>query len=209
MIWLVPSCGGLDLSEHRNMGFIIQPGGGRISSVQRYAFPFAIDNGAFGGKFDPGKYLALLSAAEPYRDRCLFVVAPDVVADARATQQRWAEWLPALRGFGYPVAYVAQDGIDEPPWAELDALFIGGTTEFKLSDQAMVLLRAAGRRGKWRHVGRINSHKRLRHFWGNADSFDGTDWCRGPLIKLPFYQKAMTLASLQTRMDLSASPGRG
>ena len=200
-MWLVPSSGGIDLTGHKDMGFIVSPLNG-LSPVKRYPFWFAIDNGAFGDKFNPEKYLVLLDAAQAYRDRCLFVVAPDVVSDAEATTRRWREWLPVLRQTGYPLAYVAQDGIAQPPWDEMDALFIGGSTEFKLSDQVLSLLAAAGRYGKWRHVGRVNSHKRLRHFWGRAESFDGTDWCRGPAIKLAFYQGVMAQESLQGRWAL-------
>lgn len=197
-MWLVPSSGGLDLSNEKNMGFIVSPLS-HLSPVRRFNLPFCIDNGAFGDKFNPEKYLALLHDAQPYRDRCLFVVAPDVVADADATTGMWSEWLPTLRQTGYPLAYVAQDGLGEPPWDEMDALFIGGSTQFKLSDQVLQLLAAAGERGKWRHIGRVNSHKRLRHFWGRAESFDGTDWCRGPAIKLQFYQWAMAQESMQGR----------
>src|SRR5574343_124049 len=198
MLWLVPSSGGLDLSGQHSMGFLVSPLS-HLSPVTRFPLPFSIDNGAFGNKFNPEKYLALLSAAALYRDRCLFVVDPDVVADAEATTRLWHEWLPILRQTGYPVAYVAQDGVKQPPWDEMDALFIGGSTQFKLADTAQQLLKTAGARAKWRHVGRVNSHKRLRHFWGMAESFDGTDWCRGPRIKLPFYQDAMRREAQQHR----------
>jgi hypothetical protein len=201
MMWLVPSSGGLDLTGQKEMGFLVSPLS-HLSPVKRFNLPFAIDNGAFGDKFNHEKYLALLAAAQPYRDRCLFVVAPDVVGDSGETTRRWHEWLPVLRQTGYPLAYVAQDGLIEPPWDEMDALFIGGSTEYKLSDQVLQLLAAAGERGLWRHIGRVNSRKRLRHFWDRAESFDGTDWCRGPAIKLRFYQWAMAQEAMQGRWTI-------
>jgi hypothetical protein len=191
----------LDLSNEKGMGFIVSPLS-RLSPVRRFNLPFAIDNGAYGGKFNVPKYFALLREALPYQDRCLFVVAPDVVANAYATDLLWKGCLSELKATGYKLAYVAQDGIIEPPWDEMDALFIGGSTQFKLSDQALQLLAAAGERGKWRHVGRVNSHKRLRHFWSHMDSFDGTDWCRGPAIKLRFYQEAIRMETIQGRWGI-------
>ena len=51
--------------------------------------PWAADNDCYAG-FDADRYLAMLEAIT-YRSGCLFVVAPDVVADARATLRRFDE----------------------------------------------------------------------------------------------------------------------
>ena len=48
---------------------------------------------------------------------------------------------------------------------------------------ALALARAAKRRGKWVHVGRVNSQRRLRHFWGWADSVDGTGCWRTKMFR--------------------------
>jgi len=201
MIWLVPSTGGCDLTFAKHLGFIIQPNNG-LHPVKLYPYSFAIDNGAYGGKFNPSKFRKLVKASQEYADRCLFVALPDVVGDATATQNLWKEYYKEFRQTNLPLAYVAQDGIIEPPWDELDCLFIGGTNDFKMSEQVLRLLHEAKLNKKWRHVGRINSRKRLRHFWEYMDSFDGTDWCRGPRIKLDFYQKAIHLELMQKHMEL-------
>ncbi|MDG4803681.1 hypothetical protein [Micromonospora sp. WMMD980] len=49
------------------------------------------------------------------------------------------------------------------PWHAIDALFIGGTTAWKLGPDAAHLAGQARRRGLWVHMGRVNSLWRLRH----------------------------------------------
>jgi hypothetical protein len=116
------------------------------------------------------------------------------VADAEATLVRALPWLPRIRSLGFPVAYVAQDGATEDslPWGEFDALFIGGSTDWKLGEDARYLAHAANSRGKWVHCGRVNSRKRLRYaatpyeLGGmGADSADGTFLTYGPAKNLP------------------------
>ena len=100
-----------------------------------------------------------------------------MVGDAAATLTRSAPWLSRIRGLGFPVAYVAQDGLPESsvPWDDIDALFIGGSTEFKLGPVAADAVAEAKQRGKWVHMGRVNSRKRLRYAASiGCDSADGT-----------------------------------
>ncbi len=150
---------------------------------------WAADNGCFGRGY-PGddKYLAWLRRHAIHADRCLFATAPDVMGDAAATLVRSAPFFPLIRELGYPAALVAQDGLQHltVPWDTFDALFIGGTTEWKLSHHAVALMAEAKRRGKHVHVGRVNSKKRI--IWAElcgADSVDGTFLTFGPDINLP------------------------
>lgn len=137
--------------------------------------PWACDNSAFSG-FEPGRYINML---ERLRDHpgCLWVTAPDVVADAEATLLNFEQWEPVLRvNYGRPIALVAQDGLDpeEVPWDRIAALFIGGTTEFKLGAEARELVVEAHDRGKWVHVGRVGTRKRIRYCQAiGAQSIDG------------------------------------
>lgn len=65
------------------------------------------------------------------------------------------------------------------PWSEIEALFIGGDDEFKMGPAAQELAAAARDRGKWLHVGRVNTLRRLRYCQSiGADSVDGTSWAR-------------------------------
>ena len=52
----------------------------------------------------------------------------DVVADHAATLELWKRNFAQVHTFGYPAAFVFEDGATykDVPWSELDVLFIGG-----------------------------------------------------------------------------------
>lgn len=141
--------------------------------------PWAADNGRFASPQDYTDYgyLGWLERMQPYVDRCLFATAPDVVGDALATLSLSLPMLRPIQERGYPVALVAQDGLtsDYVPWDQIDCLFVGGTTDWKLSEVAYQLVAEANRRGKWAHMGRVNSWRRFRSAAAAGyDSADGT-----------------------------------
>lgn len=149
----------------------------RMGNVIPAGALWAADTGCFRNPdgFDLEAYLAWLRRQDP--ETCLFATAPDVVGDHAETLRRSIPVLPLIREAGYRAAFVAQDGATAGsiPWDECDALFIGGTTEWKLSEAAYGLVHAARKRGKWVHVGRVNSFRRMRAFAAaGADSADGT-----------------------------------
>jgi hypothetical protein len=166
---------------------------------------FAIDNNCGPGKNgQPGTaypgdehYLGLLQdlaeaedadACDPDSRWCLFATAPDVLGDAVATLQRSARMLDLIRYAGFPAALVAQDGLEHlpVPWDDFDALFIGGSTAWKLGTAARTLAAEARRRGKWVHMGRVNSLRRLRYADAiGCDSADGTYLTYAPDANLP------------------------
>lgn len=145
---------------------------------------WAADNGVFGKGY-PGdeEWLSWLTSRTANPERCLFVTAPDVVGDAWRTLSRSWPFLPVVRDLGYPVAFVAQDGVEDTgvPWDDLDCLFLGGTDAFKLGAYAEELVSLARSHGKWVHMGRVNSRPRyeLAASWG-CDSADGTFLAFGP-----------------------------
>ena len=165
------------------LGYLAGP---RKRGIPRYLHDpwasWAADNDAYSGNFDPQGFTAWLQTLTPFTDRCLFVTCPDVLADHEATIARFQQWQPCITALGFPVAFVLQDGItaDPIPWDRIDALFVGGTTHWKLSPEPLRLLHHAGTLGIWRHVGRVNSLKRMLHFWNHADSFDGTTFAIEP-----------------------------
>lgn len=166
--------------------------------------PWCADNGCFSDVFNEAKWWAWLQANAHRADSCVFAVAPDVVADAAATLARSAPWMPKIRALGYPVAFVAQDGLENltVPWDEFDALFIGGSTEWKLGRHARAIAREAKRRGKHLHMGRVNSLQRLRYArWLGCDSADGTFIKRGPDVNLPKMLGFLRLAHDETLAD--------
>ncbi len=134
---------------------VVPHAGNRLDAVLAPGLPWAVDNAAFSG-FDAPAFLALLAKVAG-RGGCRFVACPDVVGDARATLELFAVWQPLVRSLGLPVALVAQDGLtaEAVPWDRVDALFVGGSTAWKVGDAAAEVVRAAKRRGRWVHMGRV------------------------------------------------------
>ena len=107
-----------------------------------------------------------------------WVTLPDVVGGARETQCLFEEWCHQI---SLPRAFVAQDGSEdlELPWDHFHCLFIGGTTDWKLSRAAEDVAREAKHRCKTLHMGRVNSQKRLRYAYQlGCDSVDGTGYSK-------------------------------
>lgn len=135
----------------------------------------AMDNGGYHG-VDKVAFLNMLKRYYGF-DGFLWVTAPDVVGDSAATLERWPFWSALIRGVGFPPALVAQDGLTvaTTPWSELGGLFIGGSTEWKVSEAARTLVAYALARGIHVHMGRVNTRERLRiaYRWG-VQSIDGS-----------------------------------
>lgn len=171
-----------------DLGAMMQPGMG--NAVQLNWLSWGADNGCFarGYDFDPGDWLEWLAGQRRFRKSCLFAVAPDVVGDAAATIERSSLYLPTIRQLNFPAALAFQNGLEnlDVPWDDFDVAFIGGTTDWKLSQEAFGLIKDAKARGMWVHVGRVNSMSRLQmmHLIG-ADSCDGTYVKYGPERNLP------------------------
>ncbi len=147
---------------------------------------WAMDNGAFSG-FDEGAFVRMLEVFSEYAG-CLFVTAPDVVADAASTRRRWPFWWRLISGLGFPVAFVAQDGLspEQVPWDELGALFIGGSTAYKESAEVRGLMAYAKARGIWTHWGRVNGKRRYElALKCGCDSIDGTGFSMFPDTNIP------------------------
>lgn len=160
----------------RNIGRLIVPrSANKIPETPRAGYLWAADNDAYNG-FHEDRFVAMLDKLVDVPG-CLFVTAPDVVGDAAATRRSFHNWtLPLLRR-RLPIAYVGQDGAtaDEIPWHVIRAFFIGGSTEWKLGPEAAALAAEAKRHGKWVHMGRVNTWRRIEY--ANAigcDSIDGT-----------------------------------
>lgn len=153
--------------------------------VLRQAPVWAADTGCFSPRvvFSLERYLEWLQAHRAFAATCLFATAPDVVGDAAATMERSRPVLPLIRVAGYPAALVGQDGLEalSVPWDELDWLFVGGTTAWKLGPAACRLAKEARRRGKGLHMGRVNSARRLLYARSlDCDSTDGTHMAFNP-----------------------------
>jgi hypothetical protein len=112
----------------------------------------------------------------------LWVAVPDVPGDADATLEQfrlWHMWLCHV-----PLAFVLQNGAERPgrvPWDApgLAAVFVGGSTRWKLGLDAADLVRQARRRGLHAHMGRVSSKRRIRYARSiGCTSFDSTRYSR-------------------------------
>lgn len=161
------------------------PVGQLLTPLTRYrlrdpARPWAMDNGGFKEVDVPG-LLSLLAREAEHRATCLFVAVPDVVACARRTLEVFERWKSKPELAGWPLALVCQDGQEDLPlpWDDVAAVFIGGSTAWKLSPHVGHIIKAAKVLGKHTHVGRVNDPARWQHFADlGADTCDGTGLAR-------------------------------
>jgi len=219
MIRYLTGCHGetvASVAHERGIGLLVQPGNSYDLQVHKYP-AWAGDNGAFtkaAGGFSPERFREMLRrpALQAAKATCLFVVAPDkltvladgtVIGDAAGTLDQFPAWAREIRAAGFPVALVAQNGLEdllfrmhvEGLWSLVDVLFLGGGPdpslvtpenpkgEWKLSQGARTCVFAAKMRGKATHMGRVNSGKRLQHgqeiLAGAAFDVEGARTCGG------------------------------
>jgi len=167
--------------------------------LTRYAthdgIPWVLDNGCFT-EFKEDTWLRMVMQGINDNDMLWFTM-PDEVANHRITLnlfERYKEALSTIMSwdvFKDKAAFVLQDGcnINEIPWDDITAIFLGGSTKFKLSREAYQMLQAGRERGKWVHVGRVNTTPRIVYFSRVANSIDGSgiakyDWMLDNAIEL-------------------------
>lgn len=180
VIYMSPQASKLTDKSPRFWGHIFTPSSGAACNPNGRMW--CADNEVFSGRFSPKVFFDWLNTMHPSLSSCKFVVCPDSVSNAIETLDRFRHYSWHIKALGFPVAFVAQDGQESFPFPpEYDALFIGGSTDWKLSKHAVRCIRHAQNAGKWVHVGRVNSQKRIRHFQLlGVDSCDGTTICFAP-----------------------------
>ncbi|QAV20136.1 hypothetical protein PC41400_21695 [Paenibacillus chitinolyticus] len=168
-----------------NIGGLLTPRAGNLSYYTTSGIPWAADNDCFNG-FDENRFMSMLDRMRGSNPT--FVTAPDIVGDAMGTLDMFLHWEPVIHSYGLPIAFVLQDGQEKlcMPWGKLDAVFIGGSTDYKLGPEIRWLVREAKWRGKWVHMGRVNSLQRLSYARDiGCDSVDGTGYSRFPDANIP------------------------
>ena len=125
---------------------------------------FALDNDCFND-YNPDKIITMLKKYTSIANRCKFATVPDVVENAVKTTVLFDWWFHVYKRYGYTCAYVLQDGVTTNmiPYNRIGALFIGGSTEFKLSKYTAGIVKDAVDKGLWVHMGRVNSAARARN----------------------------------------------
>ena len=170
---------------HNNLGVLITPQDGNLLPDDK---KWGVDNAAYSN-WDEKKFLNLLWKITEHKNRPIFVACPDVVGDAKTTAKRFNCWQPLIKELGLPVALVLQNGQESigVPWNYIDCIFIGGNDEFKLYNPYIhYIIGEARSKGKWVHMGRVNSLKRLNYARKiGCDSVDGTGFSMFPCLKIP------------------------
>lgn len=184
-------------THQSRIGWLFSPAGWRMP---KRGLPYALDNGAFS-RWDEAAFLDLIQncaaqiAVREIQNRPNWVVVPDVVADRSATLDRWHEWAPRLRPYGWPLAFAVQDGMkqqDVP--ADAEVIFVGGSTAWKWAT-----FRDWAKHNARVHVGRVNGYRDLWYCdQAGVESCDGTGWFRGDKVQL---------AGLEQYLEESSSGG--
>lgn len=170
--------------RHPHLGRLVQPR--HYSSIERTAaggIPWAADNDCYQG-LDAKAFGKMLDRIANLPG-CLFVTCPDVVANHLETTRLWLEWRQRIADTtNLPVAFVLQDGCREVP-DDADAVFIGGSTEFKMGPDAERLVATARASNRHVHMGRVNTDRRIRYAAAiGCDSIDGSKWARWKALTL-------------------------
>lgn len=173
MIYL--TCGSdVRIAFQKNFGVMSNNGESGVRVIRAGA-KWALDNGAFTGRFKPKLFIGAMQKFSKYRRNCLFVVVPDIKFSAEKTIELWHKWESVIRGLGYPAAFAAQNGQENLPMPDYDVLFIGGSDDWRMSPIVDKIIAEAKKNKKWVHVGRVNSVKRIKYFMERGvDSVDGT-----------------------------------
>lgn len=173
----------------RYLGHLILPRArNRLQVIESTGLPYACDNGCFR-RWEPALFEPMLSQFGPGAE---WVTMPDIVGNAHGTLCLWDGY---SRLYGDAAgslrwALVAQNGWGDREWewalAQADALFVGGDDTFKESRYVADLVAVAKGRGKWVHMGRVNTYRRfaIAHRMG-CDSIDGGSFSRWPDTWIP------------------------
>lgn len=172
--------------DKRLTGFFVSPAGKLIKFHTPPPHAWGMDNGCFV-KYVPETIVALL---KKYQDvpNCKFAALPDslnrdengvIHGNHEETLLLAQIWLGTYQRYGYKTAFVLQNGVTlaSVPFDSIDAVFVGGDNALKYSEECALIIKEAKRRGKWVHVGRVNSQRRIKYFASlGCDSFDGTGY---------------------------------
>lgn len=185
--------------RHPNLGRLIQPRHtSSIATTSSAGIPWAADNDCYQ-QLDAAAYKAMLRKIDGLAG-CLFVVVPDVVADHQATLKRWRRWRGAI---DQPAAFVLQDGCDAIP-DDAQAVFVGGSTLFKMSREAALLVAEARARGLWAHMGRVNSLRRVTYAASiGCQSVDGSSWA---MFKRRWLAQGLSYVATPPQLALTTEP---
>lgn len=191
--------------EHPRLGWMLTPEMGQMPPHRGW---WAADNGCYTHpeRFEWARYERWLRRWQAAASaRMLFAVIPDVPRDMDATLARFEEYRGRMTDVVPRVALATQDGMhpEDVPWQDIDALFIGGSTEWKLGQESAALCGVARERGLWVHMGRVNTERRIKAAQSmGCDSVDGTFLRYGPDINWPRLERWLAETERQPAMRI-------
>jgi len=163
---------------------------------------WAADNAAYSN-WDETKFKQLLNKIYAHHNKPVFVACPDVVGNAKKTLCCFEEWEPYIHELRLNVALVLQNGQEGIgiPWHLIEAIFIGGDDEFKLGGWVKYIVPVAKERGKWVHMGRVNSLCRVKYAYDiGCNSIDGSQFSMFSDTYLPKYLRFLDFLDRQGRL---------
>ena len=131
-----------------------------LTKYKKCEVVFGVDNGGFTGA-KPEGFSKILKRYWEFKEHCLFAAVPDKVGNHKDTLEMWDIYNHLADG--YKKAFVVQDGFDGYP-KNADALFIGGSTEFKDSKECEEIVLAGLADDMHVHIGRVNTYERFYNF---------------------------------------------
>lgn len=164
-----------------------------IKATVELGMRWAADNGCFK-RYEPDKIVSLLRYASGLPN-CLFFVSPDVVQNHQKTLELFWQWESVIASYGYPVAFVIQDGatIETVPFDDCDAIFIAGGNPFRYTETVKEIIKEALKRKMWVHVGRVSTIQAIRYFSAlGCHSFDSSGYSRFMKSKVAQHKKHYT-----------------
>lgn len=184
MINLIQNTAQLILDAHNgdtnHCGQLSAPDSGYdVKKAVNLGMNWAMDNGCFK-RYEPEKIIKMLKKNRDIPG-CLFMTAPDVVGNHDETLLLFRAWLGTIQSYGYPVAFVIQNGatVHNVPFDSCQAIFIGGDNAFKYSQDVRDIIKEALKRGLWVHAGRVSTIRRIRYFFAlGCHSFDSSGFSR-------------------------------
>lgn len=165
------------------------------AGITRNKGVIGVDNDRFNKFYSNESFLKLLIYLSTFKEkeRIKFIAAPDVPFNSQETLKDYFNWYPLIKNIlNLPVALVTQDGMtfDNLEWDKIDAIFVGGSTEWKLGIESQKIIKKAQELKKWVHVGRVNTPDRfnLCRFL-QVNSIDGTSFSMFYKKQVDLYEK--------------------
>lgn len=161
-----------------SLGWMMSPATGFMRPYEW--LPYAVDNGKYAAysnneKWNADKFFGMLDRCRLEKCKPRWIVCPDEIGDKDGTKKAWRNYRSEMTRYGWPVAFVAQDGMstNDVPY-DSDLVFIGGSTEWKWRNVA--LFAATFDRV---HVGRVSAPEKLEYCLRlGIESVDGSGFFR-------------------------------